>query len=71
MRGNILMSTGKFSKGGYMSVNDKEKVYIYANTTTDIKINVKAILTGYFSETGMWHILIKDKVEIRQPKLWL
>ena len=41
MRGNILLSTGKFSKEGYVSVHDKEEVNIYNATTTDIYINRK------------------------------
>ena len=64
MWGNILLNTSKFAKEGYVLVYDKEEVNIYDETTTEIEINSKEILTGYFSENiGMWRIPLKDKME--------
>ena len=41
-----LISGGKFSEAGYVSVCNGEEVNIYDDPTTKIKVSVKSILTG-------------------------
>ena len=63
MRENIILSIGIFTKEGRVSVYDTEEVNIYDDSTTNIEINRKAILTGYFiKKTVVCHNLLKDKV---------
>ena len=64
MQGDILLSTGKLAKKGYVSVYDRYEVNIYDAIPTDIEINGKVIPTRYFSKkTRMWKTPLKDKVK--------
>ena len=63
-RGNILLSTSKFAKEGYVLVYDKEEVIIYEATTTEIENNFKSILKGNLRKNiGVWHIQLKYLLE--------
>ena len=52
---------------GYVTVLDKEGAKIYDGEKTIIKVSEKAILDGYRDKSGLWKILLREKVVNENP----
>ena len=63
-----LLSGGKFSEAGYISVYDGEEVNIYNGYTTKITVSEKAVLTGWqCPRTRLCRIPLK--LQVTNPNL--
>ena len=57
LRGNSLLSGGKFAEAGYISICDGEEVNIYDGRTARIQVSEEAVLKGWrCPHTNLWRI---------------
>ena len=62
-----LLSGGKFSKAGYVSICDNTEVNIYDGRTVKITVSEEAVLKGWrCPRTRMWRIPLKHTVRNEQ-----
>ena len=63
LKGNSLLSGGKFAKAGYISVCNGDKVNIYNGRTAKIIISEEAVLKGWFCPCQrLWCIPLQQHV---------
>ena len=63
LRGNSLLSGGKFAEAGYISICDGEEVNIYDGRTARIQVSEEAVLKGWrCPHTNLWRIPLRADV---------
>ncbi len=56
---STLISACKLADADYVTVLDKNGLNVYGEATYRIVISEKALLKGYHTEDGLWHIPLK------------
>ena len=64
LKGNSLLSGGKFAEAGYISICDGEEVNIYDGRTAKIVVSEEAVLKGWrCPHSNLWRVPLREHVD--------
>ena len=63
LKAQLLLSGSKFSKAGFISVCNKDKVNIYDRRTEKNVVSEESVLQGWrCPNTNIWHIILQENI---------